>query len=501
LNDLSPENNKKGDLRKIISYLPGGFHKLQGSPYPPQKTKDSIENKGLLVYNFCVFTFKKYTLLSVWIVFSVLLFQGCSQSSHNNQTPENPSSTGSQAPSPVASASQSPSNLSEADRLAEEGRKFQEKGDYHTALDYVNRALKIAPDRDSFYASRGLIHYQMKNYHLAFEDYNKALKMNPDSAMNYLNRGDAYLVLGRRDEAMQDYLNTVKIDPTKHGAWYHMGMIRIMRREYKQALKDTEKAISLLPKNDEGYQFDKGFILYKLERYDEALEALREVEKIAPEFDATYKQIGDVYVETGDSRKALGYYTKALELYPKNLDKWNRREMNLYQKDIDEAAIYLNRAIAYSNLGEYKEVVKDCENAIRSGSKEARVYEELASARHSLGDRRQAEKDAQKCLQLINFKEPGFRKYTTAYNACMVLGKYDKALDYNFKAMDELADMDYESRELIVARYDRACMYEKTGRYEEALKLFKEVAANKKEKYLSQKAKKNVELMTGKPAK
>ncbi|MCE1247423.1 MAG: tetratricopeptide repeat protein [Firmicutes bacterium] len=428
-------------------------------------------------------TYNKYGTIIVTIALALFLqcfTTGCG----GNKQPAG------QASSPALSSSPTPAQQGDAQKLAEEGRKYQEEGNLQKALECFNEAVKLAPDNSSFYAGRGLIHYQMKTYHLALEDYDKAVKLDPNSAMNYLNRGDAYLVMAKHDLAMKDYEQTIKLDPTRHGAWYHMGMIKIMRRQFDEALKDTEKAISLLPKNDEGYQFNKAFILYKLERYDDSLNAMKEVMKIAPDFDAAYKQMGDIYVEMGDSKKAIELYDKAIELFDSNQDKVNRREMNLYQKDIDKGLIYMNRAIAHSNLSHYKEVVDDCQKAIESGFNEPGVYQEKALAEYQLGEKSKASADAEKSLKLIDFKQPGFRKYINAYSAYMAMENYDKALEFNKKASDEILKLEPDHRELIIAYYSRAYILYNTGKYKEAMESLKPVLKNKREAYINEKAEK-----------
>lgn len=421
-----------------------------------------------------------FAFLGLSLIF-VFLFMGCAGSRNNNITPTGQASS---APSP----SQSLSRAEEAQKFEDEGRKLQEQGNFQKALECFNQAVKMAPDKSSLYAARGLLHYQMKTYHLALEDYDKAVKMDPTSAMNYLNRGDAYLVMAKHDLAMKDYEKTIKLDPTRHGAWYHMGMIKIMRKQYKEALKDTEKAISLLPKNDEGYQFNKAFILYKLEKYDEALKAMDEVLQIAPDFDAAYKQMGDIFVEMGENNKAINCYDKAIALFDSNIDKSNRREMNLYQKDIDKGTVYLNRAVAKSNINNYKEVVEDCQNAVKTGLEDPAVYQEMAMARYEMGDYQQASADARKCLQLIDYKQPGFKKYIMAYTACIAGRQYDKALEYNTKAIEAITEDEPGHRELIIAYYERARIYHNLGKNKEALVSLETVLKNKKEANINNKA-------------
>ncbi len=431
---------------------------------------------------------KKFTILvftGLLLVASFFLFKWIDNRNINSQKTDKPVS--SPATSPVSSSVLS-SSEEESQKLANEGAKLQEQGELGKALECFNQAIKLTPDKSYLYTARGLLHYQMKTYHLALEDHDKAVKLEPNSAMNYLNRGDAYLVMAKHDLAMKDYKKTIKLDPTRHGAWYHMGMIKIMRKQYKEALKDTEKAISLLPKNDEGYQFNKAFILYKLEKYDEALKAMDEVLQIAPDFDAAYRQMGDIYVETGENKKAINCYDKAIALFDSNIDKSNRREMNLYQKDIDKGTIYLNRAVAKSNINNYKEVVEDCQNAVKLGMEEPAVYQEMAMARYEIGDYQQASADAKKCLQLIDYKKPGFKKYIMTYTACIADRQYNKALEYNTKAIEAITEDDPDHRELIIAYYERARIYYNLGKYSEAWDSLQPVIKNKREANINNKA-------------
>jgi tetratricopeptide (TPR) repeat protein len=80
-----------------------------------------------------------------------------------------------------------------------------EKGDYNGAIEYYNRAIKIAPRYALAYYNRGTLLGYQKNYGGAVIDMNRAIDIDPDNSKYYMNRGLANHYLKRNQQACDDW--------------------------------------------------------------------------------------------------------------------------------------------------------------------------------------------------------------------------------------------------------------------------------------------------------
>ncbi len=97
--------------------------------------------------------------------------------------------------------------------------KYQ-MGDWPTAIDYFNEALKINPEPNDFliYSFRGNARSKMRRYNDAIDDFDKALDMKPKDIMdysnwvkNYFNRGVAKYYLEDLGGACRDWNKALEL--------------------------------------------------------------------------------------------------------------------------------------------------------------------------------------------------------------------------------------------------------------------------------------------------
>jgi len=93
-------------------------------------------------------------------------------------------------------------------------------GDWPSAIDYFNEALKINPDPEDFliYSFRGNARSKMQKYNDAIDDFDKALDMQPKDIMdysnwvkNYFNRGVAKYYLDDLNGACKDWNKALEL--------------------------------------------------------------------------------------------------------------------------------------------------------------------------------------------------------------------------------------------------------------------------------------------------
>ncbi|CAB1460310.1 unnamed protein product [Pleuronectes platessa] len=116
-------------------------------------------------------------------------------------------------------------DLKEEDRnpdfLKDKGDKYFAAGDFLSAVNVYNLAIRLNRQLPALFSNRAACHLKLRNLHKALEDSSKALDLlTPPVAANaaartraHVRRGSAFCQLQLYAEGLQDYQAALKIDP------------------------------------------------------------------------------------------------------------------------------------------------------------------------------------------------------------------------------------------------------------------------------------------------
>ena len=335
---------------------------------------------------------------------------------------------------------------------------------------------------------------QNKNYEQALDIVNRQIEADSDNADLYARRGLIYLMMGSSDEALADSDKAISLSPEKPSLYLNRGSVYEQRQDYKLAVKDYTQALTLA-KPGEFYQvlgyFNRARAYTKTESYDQALEDIRQGEKLMPYFPKNYflesliyqkqgkkqlaKQrmdIGTMYelmyqghyflagvmAEQSDlNEMALNLLHKAVEQEPGNRDVYSVRGL-VYAKlsqpekgiadltkalSIKESAMdYNNRGECYRYLKQYNKARKDYASALRLASTDSdyhAVYDSMGQLAFDQGDYKRAVEYLTKALSIAPYEDG----YKTRSQAFRKLGDNQKA------DQDEASIQELTQRELL----------------------------------------------------
>ena len=262
---------------------------------------------------------------------------------------------------------------------------YQEKRNFISALDDINRALSITPDVSFLKYHKAAILYELavfkqdvslidesklyldncikedkeiiaarllrskiflfeKNTDQAMKLVNDVLKIDKRIAEAYLIKGMIYHFLGNSNRASSSYQTAIEVDPNYFDAYIHMGMLS-ENLGNTNALDYYNSAIAINNLSIEAHR-NKGLYYHFNENYSKARESFHIIINIDSNFEETYFNIGNTF---------LGEY---------NLDN--------NQYFLDSAYYYYKKAIyknsnyvqAIHNLGICHEIEKDFNSAI-----------------------------------------------------------------------------------------------------------------------------------------
>lgn len=227
------------------------------------------------------------------------------------------------------------------------------------------------------------------------------------------NEGVKYAIQGEFSKAKEEFENALKIDrfyrqagqsleavkdvikqkvKVKTAIYLFKGISNANKGQYKQAIKDYNKAIEINPKYAEAY-YNMGNIYAINSHYDRAISNYNKAIEINQKFYIAYVNRGNAYSNRGQCDRAITDFTKAIEINPKFAKAYYNRGVAYYDNDQHDQAIedwtkaidinpeyanaYNNRGRAYDYKGQYDLAISDYNMAIEINPKFAQAYYNL----------------------------------------------------------------------------------------------------------------------------
>lgn len=81
----------------------------------------------------------------------------------------------------------------------------------------------------------------------------KAVEMDEDNAGTMVSLGRCYRCLSYPEKALECYKKAIKLNPLEGTSWTNMGVIHILRENYKEAAECYEKGLPLIDKAEYDY--------------------------------------------------------------------------------------------------------------------------------------------------------------------------------------------------------------------------------------------------------
>jgi tetratricopeptide (TPR) repeat protein len=133
------------------------------------------------------------------------------------------------------------------DDLIQEATENLKKGDYNSAIEYSDEAIKINPRLALAYNIKGLALFNLRQYQEALTCYEKALELKPNYIEALNNKGLALAAIGKYGEAIESFNIAIEINPTYTEAVKNKELsitnIREQQQAINKALDETKNMI------------------------------------------------------------------------------------------------------------------------------------------------------------------------------------------------------------------------------------------------------------------
>ena len=200
--------------------------------------------------------------------------------------------------------------------IAMRGLAYYYLREYDSALNDINKGIKIVPEWSDAYFFRGLVRFERGQYKAASTDYSKAIKLEKNNKQYYHASGNAYLRQRKYEDAIEDYNKYINLDTTWAVPYYNRSVAKDNLQDYQGAVADLKKAIELDP--------DPYFVSFLSDIYfrhndidaaiDIAISGLKKDSTSTP----LYNNLGRFYLEKGDNDNADSNFSKCVELDSEN---------------------------------------------------------------------------------------------------------------------------------------------------------------------------------------
>jgi len=261
---------------------------------------------------------------------------------------------------------------------------------------------------------KAIAQYEAADYEAAIASYEQALKLQ--------------------------YEQVLKVKPNDYISWKNRGFVLSKLGRYEEALANYEQALKLKP---DSYQtwFSRGFMLSELGRYEEAFANFEQALKVKPDNNQIWFGRGVVLSELGRYEEALASYEQALKLKP------------------DDNHACFNQANVLSELGRYKEALASYEQALRLKPDDNHAWLNRGAVLLKLKRHKEAIASYEQCLKLDpNHYKAWFNRGNVLYESGQdkeAIASYDQALKLK--------------PDFYLAWSNRSRVLSALGRYEEAI--------------------------------
>ncbi len=225
------------------------------------------------------------------------------------------------------------------------GRVQLSAGDHEAAKLSFTQSLERAPKASRLWHLRAHCHSQLRQFERAYDDYSEALRIDPTFASAWWGRAQVLIRLDRPEEALDD-LNQGLVqrpnDPVllmvRSNLLRRLGHEQAAEADFAKATQQTGlsprqrygraiirlehdpqgaltdlKASVATQRNSPRFHYKLARVLTKLERFEEAIESLEEVERLEPENEKAIIDRAVLLARLDRQQEALEAYERAIE--------------------------------------------------------------------------------------------------------------------------------------------------------------------------------------------
>ncbi|CAI2169981.1 19903_t:CDS:1 [Funneliformis geosporum] len=267
--------------------------------------------------------------------------------------------------------------------LRNRGKILTLKKEHDMALRDLNNSLK-SEEHSSALRYQGKNLSKLKKYDLAIKSFNKALQMKPTSGSIFYDRGESYFNSHKYKDALEDMNKSLEFDENPK-SFELRSLIYMQLNDYKNALADTNRVLHINAKDVKSLK-RRANLLEKSQRFHEALDDWLQIkrfsnDKAEPEYLKVLENCGRLLFKLCRYDEALEIFDESLVQAPDNLaficyrakilQEQKNYDVALNELDAamgkqgDKCGLFVMRGAIYKSMKRYKESLQDLNKALK----------------------------------------------------------------------------------------------------------------------------------------
>jgi len=194
------------------------------------------------------------------------------------------------------------------------------------AENYYTKLIKVRPKYWAGYFDLSYFYTRRSQPEKAMELLNEASRLVPHNARDLNDIGGLFLMLGYFDDARIILQRSIDIEPT-YGAFSNLGYIFYIDRQYEDAARMYEKALSISDHDYKiwnnlasAYYYNPGQRPKAIETYERAIEETEKQLQVSPRDPDLLISLAQFYGIVGDTVRALDLIMDVIDLKPGDAD-------------------------------------------------------------------------------------------------------------------------------------------------------------------------------------
>jgi len=291
----------------------------------------------------------------------------------------------------------------------------------------VDRALELEPDLpEAHWASGNYYYHGHLDYDRALKEFAIAQKSQPNNSDLLLGIGSVQRRQGKFQEALANIKRACELDPLSNIAVFEVGQSFVLMRNYQEAMRCYDRAISLAPDLPNAYNWKAWLCLL----WEGSIENARAV-------------VEEAFKNISSPEEFRTGWQITFEVYEGNYQKALDRISSLKSGDVDSQFGFIPRDMLYAEIYRYMsenelakkyydEGRKILEDKIQQEPDDERFHSALGIAYAGLGRKEDAIREGKKGVDLLPITKDAWRGYYRVRDLALIyvmVGEFDKAID------------------------------------------------------------------------
>jgi len=183
----------------------------------------------------------------------------------------------------------------------------QQLGHNLSALQFLERAQRLAPDWPAIWYSSAVSYYFLRRYSDCRHSLDQTLRLNPRFGKALLLYAETFVIEGRNAEAESYLRRAIAIEPDNARFRFHLGALLLRENRASEAERVFRQVITLKP-DDALAHYELGKMQIDSGHPEAALSELKKAIIYQPDLTQAYYQLGRAYDALGEKQKSASAF-------------------------------------------------------------------------------------------------------------------------------------------------------------------------------------------------